>query len=123
MNADKVRVVVVDDFQDAAATLACALELDGYVVRIAHDGVQALAVIEDFSPHCVLFDIDMPHLDGYELSKQLRARYRDDIVLIAVTAVAEHDIRVAGAFTVADHYLRKPVDPPVLRKVLPPLRS
>jgi DNA-binding response OmpR family regulator len=121
MNADQVRVVVVDDLEDAAATLAYALERDGYHVRIAHDGVQALAVIDEFKPHCVLFDIDMPRLDGFELSKQLRTLYRDDIVLIAITAAASHDTRVAGAFTVADHYYRKPVDPAALRQLLPPL--
>ncbi len=120
MNPDKVRVLVVDDFPDAAATLAYALERDGYEVRTAHDGVQALTVIEDFSPQCVLFDIDMPRLDGYELSKQLRQRYADDMVLIAVTAVAIEDLRVVGAFTVADHYFRKPIDPAMLHKVLPP---
>ena len=122
MEVDEVRVVVVDDLVDAAATLAYALERDGYAVRVAHDGVQALALIDDFKPHCVLFDIDMPRLDGFELAKQLRARYADDIVLIAVTAAVIDDTRVIGTFNVADHYLRKPVGPQTLRKLLPPLQ-
>lgn len=122
MEVDEVRVVVVDDLVDAATTLAYALERDGYAVRVAHDGVQALALIDDFKPHCVLFDIDMPRLDGFELAKQLRARYADDIVLIAVTAAVIDDTRVIGTFNVADHYLRKPVGPQTLRKLLPPLQ-
>ena len=121
METDQVRVVVVDDLEDAAAMLAYALERDGYATRIAHDGIDALAVIDDFKPHCVLFDIDMPRLDGFELSRRVRASHGDDIVLIAVTAFSAEDPRVTGAFTVADHYLRKPISPIALRKVLPPL--
>lgn len=122
ISSDEVRVVVVDDMADAATMLAYALERDGYVTRIARDGMDALSVIDDFKPHCVLFDIDMPRLDGFELCKRVRASHGDDMVLIAVTAYASGDARVAGAFTLADHYLRKPVSPQILRKLLPPLR-
>lgn len=121
MATDEVRVIVVDDLEDAATMLAYSLERDGYVTRIARDGIDALAVIDDFKPHCVLFDIDMPRLDGFELCQQLRAHHGDDIVLVAVTAYASDDPRVVGAFTLADHYLRKPVSPQALRKLLPPL--
>jgi DNA-binding response OmpR family regulator len=117
---DDVRVVVVDDSTDAAEALALILELNGYVVRTALDGHLALAVIEKFNPHCVLLDIDMPGLDGLQLSKTLRERYRDDIVLIAVTGWSVDDARVKEAFTVVDHYLHKPMDPAELQKLLPP---
>ncbi len=120
---DSVRLIVVDDVEDAAATLALMLELDGYEVRTAHDGAQALAMIDSFGPHCILFDIDMPGMDGFELSRRVRERHDNDIVLIAVTARPAHDPRVAGAFRVADHYFSKPVDPRLLHKVLPPLRA
>ena len=120
---DSVRLIVVDDVEDAAATLALMLELDGYEVRTAHDGAQALAMIDSFAPHCILFDIDMPGIDGLELSRRVRERHDNDIVLIAVTARAPQDPRVAGAFRVADHYFSKPVDPRLLHKVLPPLKA
>ena len=120
---DSVRLIVVDDVEDAAATLALMLELDGYEVRTAHDGAQALAMIDSFAPHCILFDIDMPGIDGLELSRHVRERHDNDIVLIAVTAHAPQDPRVAGAFRVADHYFSKPVDPRLLHKVLPPLKA
>jgi DNA-binding response OmpR family regulator len=119
---DDVRVVVVDDSTDAAEALALILELNGYVVRTALDGHLALAVIEQFNPHCVLLDIDMPGLDGLQLSKTLRERYRDDIVLIAVTGWSVDDARVKETFTVVDHYLHKPMDPVELQKLLPPTR-
>ena len=105
MSDDPVRLIVVDD------------------VSTAHDGTQVLAMIDGFEPHCMLFDIDMPGIDGLERSRRVRERHDNDIVLIAVTARPSHDPRVAGAFRVADHYFSKPVDPRLLRKVLPPLRA
>jgi CheY-like chemotaxis protein len=65
MSPDPVRVIVVDDAPDAAATLALLLEQDGYSVRTAHDGAQALALCGSFDPHCIVFDIDMPVIDGF----------------------------------------------------------
>jgi DNA-binding response OmpR family regulator len=123
MTDDDVRVVVVDDLADAADALAEILRIDGYDVRVAHDGASALSVIAEHRPHCALFDIDMPGLNGAELAARLRDQYGDDIVLIAVTGWGEEDRRVASAFSQADHYLRKPVDTAALRKLLPPLRT
>lgn len=120
---DEVHVVVVDDSPDAAEMLAMALQLDGYRVRIAGDGLQALALISESQPHCVLLDIDMPGLDGFELAKRLRAQYVDEIVLIAVTGRAVDDSRVAGAFRIVDHYLSKPLDHARLKKLLRPVGS
>jgi CheY-like chemotaxis protein len=121
MNEDDVRVVVVDDVVDAAEALAAALEISGYKVWIATGGSQALELVERHRPHCVLLDVGMPEMDGFELTRQLRDRYGDDIVLIAVTGREKDDERVSGTFARVDHYLRKPVDPDVLKKLLPPL--
>ncbi|MDP9044454.1 MAG: response regulator [Pseudomonadota bacterium] len=118
--ADDVRVLVVDDSADAAEALALLLEIGGYVVRTAADGATALLQVQSFAPHCVLLDVDMPGIDGLELSKTLRAQYGDDIVLVAVTGWSARDARVAETFEVVDHYLRKPLNPSELHKVLPP---
>ena len=121
MNGEEVRVVVVDDVADAAQILAAYLELDGYKVAVASDGVEALAVVERHRPHCVLLDIHMPGGDGCELSRKLRALYGDDVVLVAVTGFDEQNQLVAETFATVDHYLRKPVDPSNLRRLLPAL--
>jgi two-component system OmpR family response regulator len=121
MSDDDVRVVVVDDFVDAAEALAQTLALSGYKVSIATDGASALKLIEAERPHCVLLDIGMPGMDGNELTRTLRARYGDDVVLIAVTGREHDDERVSDTFARVDHYLQKPVDPDVLRKLLPPV--
>lgn len=120
MDADAVQVLVVDDCRDSAQTLAALLRLDGYEVRTAHSGDEALAQIERVQPHCILFDVVMPGMDGDELCSRLRRQYGDDIVLIAVTGFTESDPRVDKTFGMADHYLSKPVDPQTLSKLLRP---
>jgi CheY-like chemotaxis protein len=121
MGDDDVRVLVVDDVADAAEALAETLELSGYKVSVASNGVRALALIEAEQPHCVLLDIGMPGMDGNQLTRALRERYGDDIVLIAVTGREHDDARVSDTFARVDHYLQKPVDPDVLKKLLPPV--
>ena len=121
MNDDDVRVLVVDDVVDAAEALAETLAMSGYKVWIATDGAAALALVEEHKPHCVLLDIGMPGMDGNELTRTLRTRYGDDIVLIAVTGREHDDERVSDTFARVDHYLQKPVDPDQLRKLLPPV--
>jgi DNA-binding response OmpR family regulator len=116
---EDVRVVVVDDDPDVAESLAAALEFDGYRVRIADNGAQAVALVAEFVPHCVLLDVEMPGMDGDELSKRLREGYGDEIVLIAVTGGHDKDKRVHDTFDRVDHYLKKPIDLNLLRRLLP----
>jgi CheY-like chemotaxis protein len=123
MSEDDVRVLVVDDVADVAEALAETLELSGYKVSVASDGARALALIEEQQPHCVLLDIGMPGMDGNQLTRALRERYGDDIVLIAVTGREHDDERVSDTFARVDHYLQKPVDPDQLRKLLPPVQG
>lgn len=123
MNDDDVRVVVVDDVSDIAESVAQMLTADGYKVRTANDGIQAFTLIQQFLPDCVLLDIDLPGIDGKELSVRLRALYGDEMVLIAVTGWGMPDDSLSDAFATFDHYLRKPLAPGALRKILPPLRA
>ncbi len=120
---DEARILIVDDSVDAAETLAYLLRHYGYCVRVAHDGAEALGVIEEYKPHGVLLDINMPGLDGAELSKRLRERFADDIVLIAITGASIDDQRVSETFARVDHYLQKPVSEAELKRVLPPLST
>lgn len=113
-----IRMVVVDDHADAADMLAAALELDGYQVRTAISGEAALPLIEQFRPHMVLLDVNMPGMDGSELTRELRARYGDAMVLIAVSGSDPDDERVSRTFDSVDHYYRKPVDLAALRRLL-----
>ncbi len=118
---EEVRVVVVDDHRDAADMLAAALEVEGYSVRSCGDGVQALALVAEFRPHLILLDVNMPGMDGSELTQELRKRYGDEIVLLAVSGSDPDDERVSRTFEQVDHYFRKPIDLAALRKIVPPV--
>lgn len=119
MSENDVRVLVVDDIEDAAQSLALVLSLNGYVARTASDGASALELTEEFLPHCILLDVNMPGIDGLELTRRLRTSYGDDIVLVAVTGAGVDQARVAGTFELVDHYLPKPIDMVKLEKILP----
>lgn len=112
------RIVVVDDHAELAGTLAEVLTLDGFDVRTAASGDEALAVIAEHQPICVLTDIDMPGMNGFELVRRLRELYDSDIVLIAITGWGEKDARIAKEFDAFDHTLAKPIDLAFLRKLL-----
>ncbi len=120
MKSETVKIVVVDDMADAAQALAALLRLEGYDVATAGTGEEAVVLIEEHQPHAVLLDINMPGIDGYELAQLLRHRYRDDLLLIAVTGSDPRQARVADTLAVVDHCFQKPVDPKALRKVLAP---
>lgn len=120
---DKPRVVIVDDVLDTAEALAGQLRLDGYDVRIALNGLEALALAEQFRPHCMIIDVYMPAMNGAELTTQMRARYGDDVVLLGVTGGTKTHPVVRDTFARVDHYFHKPVDIQDLRKLLPPVAA
>jgi DNA-binding response OmpR family regulator len=119
VDADELRVLVVDDVADAAQSLAQLLTMSGFVAKTALDGADALALVGEFKPHCVLLDIGMPRMDGLELVQRLRSEYGDDIILVAITGRDALDARVEKTFEQVDHYLAKPVDFTQLMKILP----
>ena len=103
----KRRVLVADDNRDWADTLTACLEDEGYSVRTAYDGFQALDAANDFEPQIVLLDIRMPRLGGHAAARFFNAR-RERPVLIAMSACAdEHDKQHAQG-SGFDHYFAKP---------------
>lgn len=124
LGRDAMRVLVVDDNEDAARTLAMLLELLGMDFRIASDGVRALALAADFEPHVCLLDIGLPGMNGYELARRLRADPRHAAaVLIAITGWAgPQDKAQAYAAGFSDHF-RKPADVTRLSALLEATRA
>ncbi|MGO4550440.1 ATP-binding protein [Lysobacter sp. 2RAF19] len=124
LGRDAMRVLVVDDNEDAARTLAMLLELLGMDFRIASDGPRALALAADFEPHVCLLDIGLPGMNGYELARRLRADPRHaGAVLIAITGWAgPQDKAQAYAAGFSDHF-RKPADVARLSALLEATRA
>lgn len=117
----KVDVLVVDDNADLAESIGDLLDAKGYRVRVAFNGQQALAMIDVEVPHCVILDVWMPKLDGRAFAKQLRATFKDDIVLIGISGYDAESPEVRETFELVDHYLQKPLDISVLDRILPDL--
>jgi CheY-like chemotaxis protein len=114
-----LRVLVVEDLEDAADTLALLLRLAGYDVALARSGLDALKVAPLWQPQVVLLDLKLPDLHGYQVAERLRADPRlAGIPLIAVTGYARPaDFRRSAAAGL-DLHLVKPVDPKELLDIL-----
>ena len=105
------RILVVDDNQDAAASLALLLEMTGNDVRTAHDGLEAVAAAAALRPDVVLMDLGMPRLNGYDAASRIRAEpWGAGMVLVAVTGWGQDEDRRRTAEAGFDGHLVKPVD-------------
>jgi two-component system response regulator MprA len=103
------RILVVDDDRSLRRAISRALELEGYEVELAEDGLQATALFEAEGrrePDLVLLDILMPNMDGLAACRAIRARSRVPILML--TARGAVDERVEGLEAGADDYLTKP---------------
>ncbi|RPI59484.1 MAG: response regulator, partial [Lysobacterales bacterium] len=106
------KILVADDNQDAANTLALLLRLAGHDVRTAHGGQAALTLADEFEPEFALLDIGMPDLDGYEVARRLRLTDRGkDLRLVALTGWGQDEDKRRARDAGFDHHLTKPVDP------------
>lgn len=102
----KKNIMVVDDEQALRNVVKRSLEIEGYNVLAASDGVMALTLIEDFKPDLVILDIKMPGLDGFQVLDIIRQR--SDVPVIMLSALGEVTT-VRDALAVgADDFLRKP---------------
>jgi PAS domain S-box-containing protein len=113
------RVLVVDDNEDGANSLAMLLQLAGHEVRAVHDGPTALDMAKAFRPDLVLLDIGMPRMDGYEVARQLRKQPGlEKALLVAVTGYGQEEDRRRTQEARLDAHLVKPVDFGQLEQVL-----
>ena len=101
-------MLVVEDDGDIAEVLRRSLRLDGYEVRLAGDGVQALDESSLFEPDAVVLDLGLPRLDGIEVCRRLRATGDDAHVMALTARDGEADI-VLALEAGADDYVTKPV--------------
>jgi CheY-like chemotaxis protein/two-component sensor histidine kinase len=105
------RILVVDDNNDAAETLAAMLRVSGHQVETAGDGLQALTVAPSFAPDVVLLDLGMPNLNGYETATRIRAQpWGRHVALIAITGWGQPEDRQRTVEAGFNAHLVKPVD-------------
>jgi DNA-binding response OmpR family regulator len=102
------RVLVVEDDADIAGVLRRSLDKEGYEVRVAGDGEQALQESGVFEPDAVVLDLGLPKLDGMEVARRMRRE--GDVPILMLTARDALDARVEGLDSGADDYLVKPFE-------------
>jgi PAS domain S-box-containing protein len=105
------RVLVVDDNQDSAVSLATLLKVRGYETNIAYDGPAAIELARSFGPDAILLDIGLPNIDGYEVARQIRNSERGkSMFLIAISGYGQEQDRRRSKEAGFDHHFVKPVD-------------
>lgn len=111
-------ILLVDDEPMIIDSLTYSLRREGFEVRVATDGLQALRLFEESQPDLVILDIRLPGLDGLEVCRRLRAR--SPVPIIMLTALGNELDRVVGLEVGADDYLPKPFS---FRELLARIRS
>jgi DNA-binding response OmpR family regulator len=105
------KAIIVDDDRDAREMLALALDLDGYEVTQAANGVKLISTLQVDRPDIILLDINMSWIDGFELCRAVRRneQFRDIPVLFVSARKSRADVD-AGLASGADGYFSKPID-------------
>jgi DNA-binding response OmpR family regulator len=116
VNDDRPVILVADDDDDIRALVVYRLSRAGYDVVEARDGEEALRLAIEQVPALAVLDVMMPKLDGYELTRRLRAKETTRRVPVILLTARVQDADVARGFEAgADDYLRKPFSPQELR--------
>ena len=113
------RILIADDNEDAARSLAILLELDGHSVTVVNDGRAALEAFHAAQPEVLVLDIGMPELNGYDIARQVRqSSLGRAVTLIAVTGWGQDTDKVRALAAGFNHHFTKPVEPERLSAVL-----
>ncbi|MGG6264691.1 ATP-binding response regulator [Leptolyngbya sp. AN03gr2] len=103
------RILVVDDTPDNCLLIQAILQDEGYQVELADSGKEALRIIEQSPPDLVLLDVMMPGMDGYEVTRRIRANPSLPFMPILLTTAYDQPSVAQGLDTGADDFIRKPV--------------
>ena len=113
------RILVIEDNQDAAETLALLLDLSGHEAKPGHTGSRWLASALEWVPDVVLCDIGLPGLNGYGVARELRAQLATrNVLLVALTAFSREEDRQEALSAGFDFHVTKPADPDKLLRLL-----
>jgi len=119
MNAERLRILIVEDFPDTADFLAKWVELAGHSARICHTGVDALKVAPEYRPDIILLDIGLPDMHGWDVARLLREDPSlSQTRIVAVTAYKTEEDRLRSEKLGIDVHLGKPVLQSDIAKIL-----
>jgi CheY-like chemotaxis protein len=112
-------ILIVDDNPQNLKLARVILVAAGFDVKTAIDAEDALRIMEIFAPHLILMDLQLPRMDGLELTRRIKADpARRDIVIIALTAYAMKGDREKALAAGCDGYISKPIDTDALPRIV-----
>jgi DNA-binding response OmpR family regulator len=108
---EKGDILVVDDEASVVEVVALYLRREGFSVRLARDGREALAAVRERLPALVVLDVMLPQVDGLEIVRRLRQDPTSNVPIILLTARSQETDRIYGLELGADDYVTKPFSP------------
>lgn len=106
-----LKILIVDDNEDAAISLAMVLEMNAHEVQTAYDGLTGFALAETFQADVIILDIGLPDITGYALAQRIRqTAWGKDTPLLALTGWGQYKDKQAAISAGFDHHFTKPVD-------------
>lgn len=113
------KILIVDDEPHTIEMFRFRLESIGYTIDIAYSGVDALKRITENKPDLILLDVMMPHIDGYEVCRRIKAdKDTKDIPIIIFTAVGHDDLARKSMDAGANSFITKPFDGNALLEIV-----
>lgn len=108
--SEALRILIVDDNEEGAKSLAEIMTLQGHTVKVVFTGRNALAIVDDFIPQAIFLDIGLPDIDGYEVCRELRNKSDlQHTLIVAQTGYGQQQDRKDATAAGFDHHLVKPV--------------
>jgi DNA-binding response OmpR family regulator len=101
-------ILIVDDEVDIASSIQYVLKQEGYATLLAHDGLEAMQIIENQHPDLIILDVMMPGIDGYEVCRRVRSNDKRTPIVMLTARTSEVDT-VVGLELGANDYVAKPV--------------
>jgi PAS domain S-box-containing protein len=114
----RMRILVVEDNADNREMMRILLEGAGHEIHGAGDGVSGVELAVQLQPEVILIDIGLPGIDGYQVAREIRAKLRDRVRLIALSGYGQPKDKKLAFESGFDDHLLKPVDPARLLSVL-----
>lgn len=111
INQHNTPILVVEDERLLLKTIAFKLSKEGYDVKTASNGRDAVKLLDEFKPALVVSDVMMPFVNGLELVKQIKDRFSKEVKVILLTSLGQEDTVMKAFDLGADDFMTKPFSP------------